>query len=409
MSSSDAIATVTATLQNLLTSATTATSVTTKSPGVARTANATASQINIFLYALHYNTAFSNSPMPNTTRAGESAHPPMALVLKYIITAYGEADDDISGQQLLGQAMSLLHDHPLLGRSDIVGITPDSGLQDQVERIRFSPDVLSIDDISKLWSSFQSVDYRLSATYEASVVLIESQRPQVRALPVLRRGSNDQGPAVIAGAMAELNGLRFANHKPTAELGDLITLLGKHLTARDTIVRLEHELLDAPIELTPEQTLDSTEMNVKLPDFADDANLGANWPAGFYRLSLVTQQAGINRKSNSIALQLSPQIELVNPTAAPAGNINLTVECLPQVRAGQQVSLYFGSRQIAAASIVPVVNPTQNSTINFLVEDAEASANAYTLRIRIDGVDSIPIDFSNPVPQFDPAQQVTVT
>ena len=169
MSSPAALATVTATLQNLLSDVTSA--VTTQPPSTARNGG-TGEQINIFLYSTHYNTAFSNSPMPGETRDGEWAYPPLALVLKYLITAYGQNDDDISGQQLMGQTMSLLHDHPLLGRSDIVGITPDSGLHEQIERIRIIPNTLSLDDMSKLWSSFQSAEYRLSTAYEVSVVLI---------------------------------------------------------------------------------------------------------------------------------------------------------------------------------------------------------------------------------------------
>ena len=169
MSSPTALATVTATLQHLLSGVTT--DVTTMPPSTARNGGS-GEQINIFLYATHYNPAFNNAPMPGETRSGEHAHPPLPLVLKYLITAYGANDDDISGQQLMGQAMSILHDHPLLGRGDIEGITPDSDLHHQIERVRITPDTLSLDDMSKLWTSFQSAEYRLSTGYEVSVVLI---------------------------------------------------------------------------------------------------------------------------------------------------------------------------------------------------------------------------------------------
>ncbi len=152
MSNPAAIATVTATLQNLLTAVTP--TVTTKPPASARKGS-TGEQINIFLYSIQLNAAFRNAPMPHEFRSGESAHPPLPLALKYLVTAYGLNDDDISGQELLGRAMILLHDHPLLGPSDIEGITPDSGLQDQVERVRITPESLSLDDMSKLWTSFQ--------------------------------------------------------------------------------------------------------------------------------------------------------------------------------------------------------------------------------------------------------------
>ena len=190
MSSPSAIATVTATLQNLLTAVTT--TVTTKPPASARNGG-TGEQLNVFLYSVAHSPAFRNAPMPHQSRDGERSHPPLALVLKYMVTAYGLSDDDISGQELMGKAMSLLHDHPLLGPSDIQGITPDSNLQNQVERVRITPDTLSLDDMSKLWSSFQSADYHLSVAYEVSVVLIESDRPARTPLPVLKRGEDDRG------------------------------------------------------------------------------------------------------------------------------------------------------------------------------------------------------------------------
>jgi hypothetical protein len=91
-----------------------------------------------------------------------------------LITAYGANDDDISGQQLMGQAMIILHTHPVLGKSDIEGITPASNLQHQVEHICITLDTLPLDDMLKLWGGFPSAEYRLSTVYDVSVVLLDS-------------------------------------------------------------------------------------------------------------------------------------------------------------------------------------------------------------------------------------------
>ena len=245
MSGPHALATVTATLQNLLQGV--APSVTTQSPGTARTG--TGDQLNIFLYRTYENPTFRNDPLPHEARSGEAANPPLPLVLKYMITAYGNGDDDIAGQQVMGEAMSILHDHPLLGPADIAGITPDSGLQHQVERIRITADELTLDDISKLWGNFQSADYRLSAAYEVSVVFIESTRPSRTPLPVLRRGADDLGPEVSVVPPAVLWGLRFPNQKPAAEFGDVVTLLGAQLSSDHATVQFRRARLDAPIDL----------------------------------------------------------------------------------------------------------------------------------------------------------------
>lgn len=411
MSSSAALATVTATLQHLLSVAAPGVAVTTQPPSTARTDN-NGRQLNIFLYSMHYNAAFSNAPMPHASRSGEQAFPPLPLVLKYLITAYGANDDDISGQQVMGQAMSLLHDHPLLSRADIEGVNPDSSLQQQIERVRITPDRLTLDDMSKLWASFQSAEYRLSIGYEVSVVLIESNRSARAPLPVLKRGGNDQGADVSSTPAPTLTGLRFPNQKAGAELGDAITLLGQHLTNENTQVRFQHPRLDTPIDIQSGVNQAENEMQVQLPALAEDPEVGANWPAGFYTLQLrVTQPNKPAWSSNNLSMPLSPSIELLNPSpaTAPAGDVVLQIACLPRIVEGQTVRLLFGERMIAPDSVTTPADPAARTLLTFTVEDAVARVAPYVLRLRVDGVDSIPVDFSGDTPQFANNQMVTIT
>lgn len=415
MSSPSALATVTATLRHLLSGA--ATTVSTKPPSVARVGES-GEQLNIFLYSTQYNAAFSNFPMPGQARSGENAHPPLPLILNYMITAYGANDDDISGQQIMGRAMRILHDHPLLGRTDIEGITPDSGLQNQIERLRITPDAMELDQMFKLWSSFHSAEYRLSTGYQVSVVLIESTRANNAALPVLKRGAEDRGANVTAAPSPSLTGLRFPNQKPGAELGDTITLLGERLGGDNLVIRFQHPLLveptdpskPRPIDLLPEPGRTDTEMAVKLPTQAEDADVGSKWPAGFYTVSLLVQRPDTPAwTSNALVMPLCPKIESVNPTTAPAGDVVLTIECLPQIQPDQRILLLFGDRTIKADSIVTPADPSALTTLTFTVENVEARVTPYVLRLRVDGTDSIPVDFSGDTPQFADNQKVVIT
>lgn len=407
MSSSDALATVTATLRHLLAGA--AVTVSTKPPSVARVGE-NGEQINIFLYSTQYNPAFSNFPMPGEARSGENAYPPLPLVLNYLITAYGANDDDISGQQLMGRAMSILHDHPLLGRTDIEGIAPDSGLQQQIERVRITPYTLSLDDMSKLWTSLHSAEYRLSTGYQVSAVLIESARANRAPLPVLKRGEKDRGADVTAAPSPSISGLRFPNQKPGAEFGDRITILGEHLGGDNIVIRFQHPLLVDPIDVLPELDRSETEMAVKLPAQADDADVGSKWPAGFYTVSLLIQRPDIPVwLSNAIAMPLCSIIKSIDPITAPAGNVVLTIECLPQVLSDQRALLLFGDQTIKADAIVTPADPSAVTTLTFTVENAAVRVAPYVLRLRIDGVDSIPVDFSGETPQFADNQKVTIT
>jgi hypothetical protein len=407
MSSPDALATVTETLRHLVSTVKAGVTVTTKPPSTAR-GGSNGEQINIFLYSTYYNPAFRNDPMPG---APGSDFPPMPLVLKYLITAYGANDDDISGQVLMGRAMRLLHDHPLLGREDIEGIMPDSGLQRQTERIRITPDTLTLDDMSKLWTSFQSTEYRLSVGYEVSVVLIESSRTGTAALPVLRRGEEDRGVRVLPGPTARLFGLRFPFQKPAAELDNTVTLLGEHLSRENTTVRFHHPLFKDPIPLPPLSVRDKGELLVQLPQLEDEPEATSTWPAGFYTLSLLIQKPGIpEHTSNQLSMPLAPTIRSVEPTTAQADlAFVLTVECIPQIRSEEQeVMLLFGDQIIASDVVETPADATASSRVLFTVK-APAKPEPYVVRLRVDGVDSIPVDFSGNRARFADNQKVTVS
>ena len=93
----DALATTTTLLQLLLSEVTQ--TVTAKPPSSARKGE-TGEQLNVFLYSVKPDGHFRNNPRPGI-HVSES----LPCVLKYLITAYGLDDDDISGQRLMGKAI----------------------------------------------------------------------------------------------------------------------------------------------------------------------------------------------------------------------------------------------------------------------------------------------------------------
>src|ERR1043165_2431488 len=111
MSNALAIAAVTTTLRSLLIRRLGAVSVTARPLDKARNGS-NANQVNLFLYQTMRDGALINMPMPRQGSPGESGQPPLPLVLYYLISSYGSNDDDIQGHRLLGQAMSVFHDHP---------------------------------------------------------------------------------------------------------------------------------------------------------------------------------------------------------------------------------------------------------------------------------------------------------
>ena len=182
MSNTAAIAAVTATLTNMIQSAVSADAtvssgtVTARPPDRARQ-GAAVNQVNLFLYRTSIDAAWRNQDPPGI-RPGEVGQPPLPLVLSYLITAYGENDDEILAHRLLGIAMGVLNDRPLLSRAQIASALPAPGsdLENQVERVRITPDPRPQDEISRMWTTF-GTGYRLSVSYDAAVVLIDSTRP----------------------------------------------------------------------------------------------------------------------------------------------------------------------------------------------------------------------------------------
>ena len=192
MSSALAVAAVTAVLRSLLDDRLIARGVTANLGGVTVSALPPdripigadeRSQLNLFLHRLTPNSSW-RSARPSSA----STRPPLALDLHYLVTAYGE--QDFHAEILLGHAMQLLQDNPVIGRETIrevlTAVAPaggaglvssgraalaDSSLADQLEQIAICADFLSSDESSRLWSALQA-RYRPSVAYRVSTVLI---------------------------------------------------------------------------------------------------------------------------------------------------------------------------------------------------------------------------------------------
>src|SRR5262249_19631273 len=125
-----AIAATTATLRGILTKGLGISNVTVRPLDTARQ-NTTGDQINLFLYQALPDAAWRNLDIPRRVHPGETAQPPLPLTLYYLITAYGDEDNDIKSHVLLGKAMSVLHDYPVIGAKDITdATTSDDNLKD---------------------------------------------------------------------------------------------------------------------------------------------------------------------------------------------------------------------------------------------------------------------------------------
>ena len=381
--------------------------VTLQPPDVARKGISKA-QLNLFLYQVVANAAWRNLDMPGQVPPGESAPPPLALNLHYVITAWGRGDSDVDAisHRVLAAAMSTLHDRGVLDGNDIRNALPDNDLANQFERVRVTPLPQSVDELSRLWTAFQT-NYRTSVAYEAAVLLIDSQATMRAPLPVLRRGPQDRGVIATASAAAALDALSYPRAQPAVRLGEDIVLNGRQLTTDHALARFNSLRLDAPIDIAPQPGDAVGTLRVRLATTPDDADAASRWAPGIYTVALLVQPPGLPPLlSNELPLVLAPVITL-NPLSAAAGDFALNVSCVPRLRDGQRVFLLFGDRLLPPQSISNPSDMHEPSALVFQLTGV--AAGTYTVRLRVDGADSIPVDFSGSVPAFAGNQQVVVT
>jgi len=418
MSNSLAIGAVTATLRNLLDQGISAEGgglhTTTLPPEKAQTFGQGdgAGRINLFLYQTQINAAWRNMDMPGQIKPNETGQPPLALDLFYLLTAYERDDGDSSviAHRLLGRAMRVLHDHPLLGADEIRSALPNNDLADQIERIRITPQRMPVEEFSKLWTTFQ-VGYRISAAYQVSVVLIDSTRPSRTPLPVLTRGKDDSGVKAqgdLIPLFPTLTGVSPVVQPPGSEtsavLGNDLLITGHDLDGTNVSAEVAHPRLANPIPLPAPSSATANAITVNLP------NQPQNFPAGIYTISVSVIRPGetSKRTTNALPFGVAPQI-LENPpiNAMRNGNkITITLACSPDVLPAQRVALLLGGDELLAEP-----HPAQTGNLSFVAVDDPPGRFAqgdYFVRLRVDGMDSLLIDRSVQPPKFKASQKVTI-
>jgi hypothetical protein len=209
-----------------------------------------------------------------------------------------------------------------------------------------------------------------------------------------------------ASAAAVLDALTLPHAQAAVRLGEDIVLGGRQLRPHHAVARFSSLRLDAPIDIAP-QAGEAGSLRVHLADPAEDTNAAARWAPGIYTVALLVQPPGLPPLlSNELPLALAPVITL-GSLAAAAGDFALNLTCTPRLRDGQRVFLLFGDRLLAPASIGNPADTHQPTALTFQLTGV--AAGTYTVRLRVDGADSIPVDFSGSVPAFAANQQVVVT
>ena len=378
--------------------------MTSRAPDQLETGDAEVAQLSLFLYHVTYNQGWREVGLPSRNGSGAGIdRPPLALDLHYLLIAYGNSE--YVPQILLGLGMQALHETPFLYRQQIINVftgpalnqvdtaLATANLADQIEMIKVTPEPLSVEDLSKLWTAFGG-KFRPAAGFEATVVLIESTAPVQAALPVLSR--NLQVLQLLQPSITAVSPL----YLPWASSLSL-TLTGTNLTGPGTEVVFDNNP-GAP--QTAQAPGPGGGISVTVPPL----------PAGLNTLRVV-QQVAVGApppktvvESNVSLFYLQPVIQQP-PTAgtAAAGVTPVTVQLEPALESTQRVQLLLNELAppagAAPLSFTFDADPSQIAADSVTFGTFGTRPGAYLLRVRVDGAESIlqtdpvTLDYSGPV------------
>jgi hypothetical protein len=351
--------------------------------------------LNVFLYQVTQNPGYRNQDLPARGSDGRlMRRPQLGLDLHYMVTALG--NDDLQAQMILGSAMRILHENPILTRGLIAQtiqskrLLEDSDLNEQIELVKITHQNLSLEEITKLWSSFFQTNYRISTTYKATVVLIESKKETRPTLPVLTpqlRVTLFKQPIIqkLEPQILEFN--------PNGDTTLVVT--GLNLQAEDVSIQIGDERTVIPASVSDMQiTLtipNDVTPGVKRIQIVQSLKMGLEGKETSHKIF----------KSNVAAFVLAPKITQINGSNITTPNAvqvskddKLTLTFAPSMAPSQKVSFLVGEYEIVLPrqdSKVPI------STLSASLSDNPALAKSiadfpnktYLLRIRVDEAESL--------------------
>jgi uncharacterized protein DUF4255 len=226
-------------------------------------------RVNLFLYRVTEHGFLQNQEIPGRGTGSGFGHPPLSLNLHYLVTAYGNEEvmvggtaffDDSNAQFLLGSAMRVMHDLPVItpnlatARAPSGAIILHESLRDDFEQVKTTLEPLTLDDLSKIWTAL-SLRMRLGASYVVNVVQIESRRrrtfprpvgqPASATIPPLPTDAPTPGPMIyvfpiqtptITDVRVRRLGDTVEQSIAYARIGDTLVLRGTSIFAPITMV-----------------------------------------------------------------------------------------------------------------------------------------------------------------------------
>ena len=323
--------------------------------------------INLFLYRVMEHPHFKNMPWRgDRTHPNGSPRTPLTLNLNYLMTAYAKRVangtlDDVTAHQLLGNAMSVLNDFPVLNDVHDGDFDADvdtqfaAELRDAFEKVKISLMPIAVEEFSKIWTGLTKA-YRLSVAYEVSLVQLAPLTPATLPPPHAQRAVVTVTPigAPIIGAVTPSSG----------PVGAQVTLSGSAFTTvgRTTSVTIG----GVTLEEADLVAVGSNQIVFVVPSAA------LQGPSAEIRVTVGTSE------SNAVRYLVQPWISTLVPMR---GNTGLPVTIPFELPAGATVSAEVAEQAVPASvnpdrTLVTVVIPMALATnglkpVTLIVDDGQ--------------------------------------
>jgi hypothetical protein len=283
----------------------------------------------------------------------------------------------------------------------------DSTLADQVQQINISLNDLSLDDLSKVWSTFFQTPYVLSIVYKVLVVLIEGQEPSKRALPIRRTGFGGMVPFPYQPMVDQV--VSRLGYLDPILTNSTLHIRGRNLKSDVTKVRIG-EVEITPTEISDQQLIVSLAMAA--PEFlrsgVQSLQVVHNIPRSTAD-NLAVPPNYHNIESNVLPFVLHPTI---SPEAI-ASDIRENSDGSRSAEIRVEVNLTVGMKQrvVLALNEIGSQNPVsylfdaakrQSDTNVITIPVERIKSGEYLLRLMVDGAESqLNIDTREDSPTFN--------
>lgn len=371
--------------------------------------------VGLYLYHATEDPAMKSAPPIGNPGAPQSFHP-LTLQLHYILAARSEAPAEAAAhneQRLMGLAMRLLRDVPVIDDSTVIGGAPLfsgalAALAGQGNRFRINLLPSTPQEAVQYWTA-GTQPLRLAAYYQVTGVQIEPPPLASRPSRVSRygvhlflRGSpriDSSSSTIVFTAPGETEPRQVEPRPGEAAYGERITLNGAELAGGVTDVLVQHPRWDTPeavdpmlwgVTATSDRALFTVQPSTGTQPVLPGVYLVQARVTDFRTMPDGTRRA-FPKLSNQTSFAVTPRIATVSEAA---GLWTITGETWdPAQLPDDDIQLFIGPDRLTRVTVAPAAGEFQATSaaqILFRQPAGLAAGSIMPLRLMIRGAENAP-------------------